>query len=203
MLSAAMGRHGVWNREEGNRNMHRLLLMIAVMAMLATGSVATALAQDATPSAGGGMNAVGDPLVGTAVPYIGSDGNEIAKITVDEVIDPFEEYDPSFSPERGSRLVGVIVTVENTGTRPHEVNPFDFLIQDDQGFLYGDTFVALTEEAEAEYPELESDDLADGDSVTGFLAFEVLADTSLVQIFYSPESDRLITLADIRVTAGP
>jgi hypothetical protein len=179
--------------------MRQLVQIVALLVALLAGSSATALAQQATPKAGnGGTNAVGDPLVGSTVPYIGSDGKEIAKVTVEDFTDPFEDYDPSSAPERGDRFVSIHVTIDNTGTRSLDYSTSDYLLQDDQGFLYGSTFITRDESTEKKDPDLESDTLAAGDTVSGFLAFEVLTDANLVRLYYSPESSRLITLADLR-----
>jgi hypothetical protein len=112
--------------------------------------------------------------------------------------DPFEDYDESFAPDRGNRFVAVHITIENTGSKTLEYNSFDFLAQDDQGFLFGDAFIVRDDQVEQKDPALESGEIDAGDSVTGFLAFQVPNDANLVRLYFAPESGRLITLADVR-----
>ena len=51
-----------------------------------------AAAQDATPPAGGDAGSTA-PAVGDAVPFLGSDGKEIGRVTVTALADPWEEYE--------------------------------------------------------------------------------------------------------------
>lgn len=175
----------------------RLLIALGLIATLTIGSTATAIAQDATPEANAPA-ASGDPAVGDTVSYIGSDGDEWATVTIEEVIDPFEDYDPDFGePERGNRWVALSVTVVASGDKAVEVQPYDFVVQDDQGFLYGDGFMSRTEEQEAEAPQLEDANLAPGDEVTGLMFFQVIDDAQLAHVFWQPDSGRLVTVAKI------
>lgn len=177
--------------------MYRFLLVIALIGSLTIGSVVTVFAQDATPVANPPATGA-DPAVGDSVPYIGSDGQEWARVTVEEVIDPFDDYDASSgAPDRGNRWVALRITVEDTGSKAVEVSSFDFIVQDDQGFLYGNSFISRTEEQEAAEPEFEDANLAPGDSVTGLLFFQVVDDAQLSHIFWEPDSGRLVTLANV------
>jgi hypothetical protein len=166
---------------------------------LSIGSTATAFAQDATPEVpeAGAPTAGSDPAVGDTVSYIGSDGDEWAQVTVEEVIDPFEDYDPDFGePERGNHFVALQITITATGDKAVEVSPYDILIQDEQGFLYGNSFISRTEEQEADAPEFEEANLAPGDEVSGLMFFQVIDDAQLSHIFWQPDSGRLVTIAN-------
>ena len=103
--------------------MHRVLALVASLA-LALGLFAPISAQDAGPT-------IGDP-----VPVVGPEGTEVAVITVDDLSDPFEDYDPGSPPERGSHFVLVTMTVENTGSRPLSFDPNAVALQDADGFVY-------------------------------------------------------------------
>src|SRR5215217_3804393 len=79
--------------------------------------------------------------LGTAVSVLGTEGTEVATVSVNDLIDPFQDYDPSSAPERGSRYVVVEVTVTNTGTRPLSVAPYDFYLVDTERFLANSTYL--------------------------------------------------------------
>ena len=69
------------------------------------------------------------------------------------MINPFEDYELKYSePERGNRWVALKVTVVASGDKAVEVQAYDFVLQDDQEFLYGDGFVSRIEEQEADAP---------------------------------------------------
>ena len=133
---------------------------------------------------------------GDAVEYISNNSQPIATLTVDDVVNPLEDYDTSYAPERGFEYAGVVVTVQNTGTDPLQVDPFSFYLVDAQGFIFYSTFAIRTEEAEAELPTLESAELVAGDTVTGMIVFQVLAGTEIGFIYYSPAFDRQLRLAE-------
>src|SRR5262245_22644452 len=90
-----------------------------------------ASAQDGTPAAG----CAGDPAVGDTVAVVGPDGEPVIDLTVTELIDPFEDYDPRGAPARGQRYVVVQVDVEAVGPRPFAIDPSAFTLQDADGFV--------------------------------------------------------------------
>ena len=118
--------------------------------------------------------AQGDP-----VEYISSNNQPVATITVEGVVSPLEDYDPSYAPERGFEYAGVEVTIENTGADPLPVDPYSFQLVDAQSFIFYSTGILRTEESEAEIPSLQSEEIAPGDSVTGLVAFQVLTGTEI------------------------
>jgi hypothetical protein len=116
-------------------------------------------------------------------------------VTIENVIDPFEDYDPDFGePERGTRWVALQVTVVASGDKAVKVQPYDFVVQDEQGFLYGNGFISRTEEPEADAPELEDANLAPGDEVSGLMFFQVVDDAQLSHIFWQPDSGRQLSV---------
>jgi hypothetical protein len=172
--------------------MHRFVMIVALLGAFAVGSVGTVVgvaAQDATPEA---PQTVGDLAV-----YVDDQGDEVARATVEEVIDPFEDYEEGSDPERGTRFVAIRLTVEATGEDAVEVQANDLSLLDSQGFWLGDSTVYRTEDQEAEDPLLEDTELAPGDSVSGLILFVAFEENDIDQVFWQPESDRLITLANV------
>jgi len=140
------------------------------------------------------------PPAGTTVPVLANDGSEMAQITVRDIQDPFEGYDPNSSPQRGNHYVLVTVTVENTGVRATRVDPNAFSLLDSEGFLTRPSSVNRGEDPplNLEY----TDPLAPGDNATGAVAFEVLSGTTLTSAQYMPSSDRFIEVAALGAAAG-
>lgn len=134
---------------------------------------------------------------GDLVEFLASDGRPAATISVDGVAAPLEDYDSSYAPQRGFEYVGVQVTIENSGNSDFEVDAYDFVIVDAQGFIYYNYGVYRSEEAEAQLPTLQYNEaLAPGETVSGVVTFQVLAGTEPGFIYYSPGSDRQIRLAE-------
>lgn len=177
--------------------MHRLFVVVLVACALVLGNNSAVKAQEAVPGA--------DPSLGAAVPYIGPEGDELATVTITDLVDPFSDYDPNSSPERGNHYVLLNLTIDNTGQRPLQVDPGAVVLQDTDGFLYSSGFVSRA--GDAEDTSLQFQELPAGASVKGDLAFTVFNNVELVRVLFRPESDRLIVLADLRqsddVTSEP
>jgi hypothetical protein len=151
-----------------------------------------ATAQDGTPEVG----CAGDPAVGDTVEVIGPDGEPVINLTITELIDPFEEYDPRGAPARGQRFAVVQLDVEAVGPRPFSLDAYAFSLQDSDGFVARPT--SLTLPAETTLVPLASAALENGAVAKGFLAFSALQGVRLDRLFFIPASDRLILAADLR-----
>lgn len=123
---------------------------------------------------------------GDAVPVLDNSGQPSAKVTVEDVTLPLTDFDPSSAPQRGFQFVGVTVTIENVGQSPLDINPSAFSIVDEQGFVSSTAYIYRTSDAEAANPSLQSNPLDPGKSVTGIVAFQMLAGTEPGIILYSP-----------------
>lgn len=177
--------------------MSRLLMILTLIGVMSIGTFATVAAQDGTPEAESSP-ASGEPAIGDTVVYFGDDGKEWGTITVNQLIDPFEDFDSDFgSPDRGYHFVATEVTIENTGSKVIEVQSYDLLVQDQEGFLYGNAYVSRTEDQEAEQAELEDIELEAGDSVTGWVFYQVIDGSSPSHLYWQPDSGRLITIAKV------
>jgi hypothetical protein len=157
------------------------------------GRPASAQDDEATPVAGGCLD---DPGVGDTVSVVGPEGEEVVQVTVAELRDRFQDYDPRYPPEPGRRFVVVQIDVEVTGPRPFTVVPGAFFLQDSDGFTYPPFGITLP--AETTDVLLTQSDLATESQISGILAFQVLRDVALARLFYAPTSGRLLMVADLR-----
>lgn len=167
--------------------MRRLAIVFAVLALLA-GAVPVP-AQD---------RAGADPVVGSAVPFIGPEGDEAARLTVVEIIDPFDGYDAVYPPDRGTHYVMVRFDIENAGARPLPVDPSTFAIQDAEGFLAFPESISLLPDVEAQSPLLGYGEIEAGGALSGSVVFAVFNGSDPIRILYQPSRDRLLVLADLR-----
>lgn len=178
----------------------RIAVLLFALLALSSGPVAfAARAQDGSPVAGGTVG----PAVGTAVSWVGNEGTELAKVTVTDIADPFKDYDRSSPPERGYHFVLITVTVDNTGTAPVTVDPFAFDLVDADGFVAHSTGLYRSADATAANPDLQSGDVAPGDSVSGVVGFQVFNGVEIERVVLSPDSSRLVTLVDQRTKRTP
>jgi len=125
------------------------------------------------PSPGSG------PAVGTVVEAGGS------RYTVHSIQDPAPagEY---FGPDPGKRWVVVEVTQEALD-KQDSGSPFDFTVQDKDGFIYDFDF------GEKE-PEFQSRELGPGQRQRGFITFEVPEDAELVAVWVDADFPKPHTL---------
>ncbi len=173
-------------------------LVALMMSLMAPGLTS---AQTGTPA----VEASGDfgISLGTAVPYIGSDGAEVGTLTVESITDPFEGYDSYSAPQRGYHYALATVSVTNTSNRPFDLGSSSFTAVDTDGFVVDTAYVSYTDPSITELGYLDA--LAPGDTATGVVPFSLFADASIETIFFSPSYDRLITILDLRaapVAAG-
>jgi hypothetical protein len=133
------------------------------------------------------------PELGSPVAIVGQDGTEVARITVSDVVDPFETYDPGYPPERGYRMVLLTLTVEATGAQPFSFNPSYIYLVDDAGYLANSISATVPEDTGVTL--LASQDVAPGTPLTGSITLQAFSAATLNSIVYWPQSDRLVPLA--------
>ncbi len=139
------------------------------------------------------------PVLGATVTIIGQDGGEIGQITTQDLVDPFQNYDPNAPPQRGSHFVVLTVTISNTGSRPMEVDPNAFALIDTDGFVYDGGSLYLPSDSSIQLLEYQND-LAPGTEISGSVGFQALNGATLTAVVYIPQSGRLITLAGLGAT---
>jgi hypothetical protein len=136
------------------------------------------------------------PAPGDAVELIDADGG-MGTVTVVEIVDPYEDFDPTLTPPEGARFVLLTLTYENTSDARFDIEPYGLLLRDDEGNLWSSTSISRLAE-EIVVPDLGSDQLAPGDRRSGVIGFAVPEDAGLAGLYLSPESSQLILLADLR-----
>jgi hypothetical protein len=122
-------------------------------------------------------------------------------VTVTEVVDPFEDVDPSQGAPEDGRFVMVTLVYENTSDGRFFVEPYGLLLRDENGNLWSSTSVTRVEETEL-VPDITSAQLAPGDRLSGAVVFVVPQDNGLAGIYTSPVSGQLLQLADLESGAG-
>ena len=121
-----------------------------------------------------------------------SSGKPVAEISIDSITDPFEGYDASSGPQRGFRFVMVTVTITNTGNQPYEGYSYGLSLVDQDGFLATPTYVYRTDMS---VPDLVSDPIDPGASVTGALFYQVLSDAEIASVVFQPDYSQFYLLA--------
>jgi hypothetical protein len=127
------------------------------------------------------------------VTVVAADGASIAEITIGELEDPFLEYEPKSSPQRGFRLVVVSIAVENISSHLVIFNPTHVFLVDEQGFLASSynivtlPHIALT--------MLIDEQLEPGERIAGSITFQVLNGVGISEVLYAPSGDRTVSLA--------
>jgi hypothetical protein len=133
------------------------------------------------------------PAVGDSVKVTERDGGSAA-VTIEAVVDPYKSFDKKRPPAPGSRYALVTASVGNAADKPFPLERGGFVLRDANGYLWGDTSIAYAKKPKL--TDLDSVDLAKGDSVTGLLAFAVPDGTALEGLYYQSNAG-LFRLADL------
>jgi hypothetical protein len=135
------------------------------------------------------------PVVGTEVTYVDAENVERGVVTVLEVVDPFTDFPEGYEPAADTRYVVVSLSFDATGEGSFDADPNDLVVRDADGFLW--STASVNRGSEPDMPDAQSQTLASGNKISGAIGFIVPADTPLAQIYYQPESGRLILLAEL------
>jgi hypothetical protein len=142
-----------------------------------------------------------DTGFGSAVPITNPEGATVGSITVTDVVDPFTDYDPNYTPEAGSRYVAVTVAFDADAGQRFDIQPSSIVLQDDQGFIVSQAYISLP--SDALIPIVSSQTLSPGSRITGLVAFALPEDRSPAHVFLQPRGNQLILLADLSNTPIP
>jgi hypothetical protein len=202
-------------------NLRRSLFALVLLFGLMAGTAATTLAgsapaqptlssaqqdDDATPAADDDSTSnrdddadttgSGETVEDVAVEVVDESGAPSLSITLSNFSDSWKDYEDYSAPDRGFHYAYFELTVENVGDRDADVSSYDFFVRDEEGFLYGSSFVSVLEDSPtADAQEFNPDGpIAAGDTYTGYIIVTVPNESELVDAFYAPSS-RLITIA--------
>jgi len=137
--------------------------------------------------------------VGTPVSIMNTSGVDAVQVTVDNVMAPFEGYDASSAPARGSSYVALQVTVTNTGAAVLSVSPSDFQVVDAEGFVLSSTYVGRTDTTVPDYDYL---DLDPGASQTGIIVYQIYQGVPVAKVLYGDAYTSLAVVADVTETTA-
>jgi hypothetical protein len=129
-------------------------------------------------------------------------GNAVATITAGASEIGFSDYEEGNDPEAGNEYVRLVVTVESLITEgTFGVSVDDFILQSNNGFVTTAENVPTAAQADADEDITEEADLANGETVELTLTFEVVASVGPQSVFYSPDDDRLVDVAELATTS--
>jgi hypothetical protein len=140
------------------------------------------------------------PAVGDVIPLPDSEGGT-GSVMVSEVIDPFEDIDPTQTPPEGTRFVLVTLVYENTSDGRFSIEPYGLLLRDTNGDLWTATSVSRPEETRI-VPDLTGAQLAPGDRLSGAVVFAVPVGVGVSGVYDSPVSGQFVQLAELGEGAG-
>ena len=177
------------------RRLLRLWVVAAIMMPLVLLAGGSGLAQD--DAATGPVINNSNPALGDIVSFITESGSEVAHLSASAIElewDGFSEYYP---PTEGSQYVAITVEVTNLGSRGNLIiRADDFRLQDVDGFFYSRSWAEASETAELIPAESEVA-VAPGATEAIVLIYEVLTGVELSHIFWQPEYERLLTIANL------
>jgi hypothetical protein len=138
-----------------------------------------------------------NPEVGDTISYITESGSEVAQLRASEVILEWEDFSEYYVPSPGSQYVVIVVEVTNLGSRGNMiVRADDFRLQDVDGFFYSRSWADASEDSELIPAESEIG-VAPGATEEVVLVYEVLTGVELSHLFWQPEYERLLTIANL------
>lgn len=179
----------------------RMAATAAAIALLATGLVSGPLvAQSAAPEPSGAP--VATPATGASggVPYIDSTGVTHGTLTIRSIADPYTEFDPNYPPGEGQKYVLLDVLFEAAADEPFWADPYAIVLQDTAGYLR--SLGSVPRVQPVKLPDFQSQTLGPGDRLSGAIGYVVPATSTIAEILYAPESERIITAKSI-ATAEP
>ena len=177
------------------RRLLRLWVVAAILIPLAWFSGGGMMAQD-EPSTGAATN-VSNPVLGDTVSYITESGSEVAQLRASSIELAWDGYSEYYPPTEGYQYVAIVVEVTNMGSRGNLIiRADDFRLQDVDGFFYSRSWADASETAELIPAESEVA-VAPGATENVVLVYEVLTGVELSHIFWQPEYERLLTIANL------
>ncbi|HRA48976.1 MAG TPA: DUF4352 domain-containing protein, partial [Thermomicrobiales bacterium] len=131
---------------------------------------------------------------GDPVTFYDADAAEAGTVTVNNIISDFQKVDSSVTVDRGSTIVAIDVTVENTSDVDMASSPTFYLV-DDFGFQYYQTYSFRSDAETSQYPDFPSDPIAAGASATGVVLFQIAKGAEISYITFQPDYQQLYIIA--------
>ena len=139
--------------------------------------------------------------VGVAVPVADPSGASAGRIVIRGVEEPFTADAQASPPPSGQRYVLVTVRFEAADDKPFQADPGDVLLQDTDGYLWGNTDVPRSQDSLPR--DLRTQGLSAGDRVTGVVGFVVPTSAVIDRILYQAASgQQLVALLDESPSTG-
>lgn len=143
------------------------------------------------------VNSLDPVALGDPVTLYTSDYAEEATVTTEDVVDNFDDLAKGAKPQSGLKFVGVTVTFENTGEEAFTPIPGSVFLGTTDGIFWApETSIDRSADAIDETPDLANDPVDPGDSVTGFVGFQIPKDREIAYVMYLPDTTRLIRIYD-------
>jgi hypothetical protein len=142
------------------------------------------------------QDGLGEPLT-----FVDADGITRGTVTVSEIADPFQEFDPGRPPEEGMKYVLLTVQFEAAADQQFDAEPWMIVLQGADGTLW--TYNSVPRPEGQIVPDLQGQTLAPGNRISGVIGYVVPADAQLDQVLFTPTSSRLATLVDVTPGPGP
>jgi hypothetical protein len=142
-----------------------------------------------------------DPVeVGDTVTLYNQDYEEEAAITTEDVTFDYDDFDADLEIQDGYVVLGYEVTIENLSEDDLQIDAASFFISTTDGvFWTPDSSIVRSAKAIKKVPDLSeiaADPIAPGDSITGFISFSTFDTQTPDNIFYLPDSFRLVRTWD-------
>lgn len=142
-----------------------------------------------------------DVLEGPELEFVADDGLVHGTVQVKELHDPFADFDPSRPAAEGQRYVGLLVVFTAADDQTYDANPYQVVARDTDGYIHNPSYVPRP--ADVIVPDLQSQTLAPGNRISGFVGYVLPANAVLQDILYVPSTYRSLTLVQLTDAAGP
>lgn len=129
------------------------------------------------------------------IPYLDAEGAQLGTILIRSIEDPFTGFDPGSPPAEDQRYAVLTVTFEAAEDQSFATDPYQVQLLDANGYLYYPSWVPRP--ADATVPDLQSQQLAPFDRVSGVIPYVLPADASIVRVLYRGDGSRFMTLAEL------
>ena len=127
------------------------------------------------------------PVVGQPV-AVTTEAGEKLTVTVNAIVDPAPSSFKYNQPK--GRFVVLDWSIRNDGSIEHAVSPFAFQLQTADGFMY-----RFGISAGLPQPDMHSGSVGPGQSMRGYLAYDVPAGSTLKSAIYQPLGNRQFVIA--------